>query len=156
MGLNAAQRKARDRAEREAAWAAEEERVRKLGELFETLPESPERDALLLAMSDRIIDLYNEAKFEQGDAILEFLPNDYAYRLLDWYFDEDAPNVAPDFRRPAWNERQGTAGAPGQSLRAQTETPSHDGTTQAPIEGETPKDQGASGNEVGCAPETCR
>lgn len=93
MGVTKEQRATRDRAEREAAWKAEEERVRKLGELFEALPESPEKALLLAGMTDRIIELYNAAKFEHGDAILEFLPNDYAYRFLEWYFDEDQPDT---------------------------------------------------------------
>jgi|SRR5262245_60108605 len=89
MGLSNAERKRRERERRQAKWMAEEERVRKLGELFEALPDCPQKAALKEAMTDRIIDLYNNVRWQEGDAILEFLPNDYARRLLDWYFDED-------------------------------------------------------------------
>lgn len=50
-------------------------------------------------MSDRVIELFNSAKFEQGDAILEFLPNEYARSLLDWYFDETNSAQAPSVRK---------------------------------------------------------
>lgn len=93
MGITKEQRAARDKAEREAAWEAEQARVRALGDLFTALPEGHQKAALLDAMTDRIISLYNEAKHEQGDAILEFLPNDYAQELLDWYFDENGPDT---------------------------------------------------------------
>lgn len=90
-----AQRNRQERERREAEWNAEQERVRKLGELFEALPDGPPKAGLQEAMSDRIIDLYNNVRFEEGDAILEFLPNDYARKLLDWYFDEDGPTSFP-------------------------------------------------------------
>lgn len=89
--MTKAQRAARDKAEREAAWEAEQARVRALGDLFSALPEGHQKAALLDAMTDRIIQLYNEAKHEQGDAIVDFLPNDHARELLDWYFDENGP-----------------------------------------------------------------
>lgn len=100
MGLTKEQRKAKADAERIAAWQAEEDRVRKSGELFEDLPEGPAKSALMMGITDRIITLYNEARFEEGDAILEFLPNAYARALLDWYFEDDGPDtftVPPDF-----------------------------------------------------------
>lgn len=87
--------KRQERQEREAEWEAEQERVRKLGELFEALPDCPQKEALKEAMTDRIIDLYNNVKWEHGDALLEFLPNEHARRLLDWYFDEDGPTSFP-------------------------------------------------------------
>lgn len=93
MGMTKEQRAARDRAEREAAWEANEARVKALGDLFAALPEGDHKAALLAAMTDRVIELYNDVKFEQGDAILEFLPNDYARALLDWYFDDDGPDT---------------------------------------------------------------
>lgn len=87
------------KAEREAqerAWNAEQARVEALGNLFSALPAGPEKTALLLAMRDRIIDLYNNVRMEEGDAILEFLPNDFARELLDWYFwDENPASAAP-------------------------------------------------------------
>lgn len=89
--MNKAARTARDKAEREAAWEAEQARIKALGDLFASLPEGHQKAALLDAMTDQIIHLYNECKHEQGDAILEFLPNDYAHELLDWYFDENGP-----------------------------------------------------------------
>lgn len=84
-----------ERERREAEWAAENDRVRKLGELFEAIPDGHQKEALKDAMIDRIIYLYNNVRFEEGDAILEFLPNDDARRLLDWYFDEDGPETFP-------------------------------------------------------------
>lgn len=93
MGLTKAQRAATEKAEREAAWEAEQARVKALGDLFTALPEGHQKAALLDAMTDRVIELYNNAKHEQGDAILEFLPNDYARELLDWYFDENGPDT---------------------------------------------------------------
>lgn len=93
MGTTKAERAARDKAEREAAWEAEQARVTALGDLFTALPEGHSKAALLGAMTDRIIDLYNHLKFEQGDAILEFLPNGYARALLDWYFDDSGPDT---------------------------------------------------------------
>lgn len=84
-----------EREKREAAWKAEQERVRKLGNLFEALPDGPQKAALQEALSDRVIELYNNVRFEEGDAILEFLPNEYARKLLDWYFDEDGPTSFP-------------------------------------------------------------
>lgn len=93
MGLTAAQRRAKERAERHAAWEAEEKRIREQGDLFEALPEGHQKAALLDAMISRIIHLWNNAKFEYGDAILEFLPNNYARELLDWYFDENGPDT---------------------------------------------------------------
>jgi hypothetical protein len=81
--------KAQERRERQAAWDAEQARIRALGDLFSALPRCPQKAALWSAMANRAIDLLNANRFEQADAILEFLPNDYAMRLLDWYFDED-------------------------------------------------------------------
>jgi hypothetical protein len=89
--MGKADRAKREKAERESAWEAERARVKALGNLFTSLPECHHKAALLDAMTDRIIHLYNERKHEQGDAILEFLPNDYARELLDWYFDENGP-----------------------------------------------------------------
>lgn len=91
--LTKAERENRANVARQAAWDAEQERVRKLGELFKALPEGHQKAALLDAMTDRIIDLYNNVKFEEGDTILEFLPNDHASELLDWYFDENGPTT---------------------------------------------------------------
>lgn len=86
MRMTAARRE-RERLEREAALqAVEEERVRKLGDLFDALPPSPEKLALLEAMTKRIVDLYNDCQFERGDVLLEFLPRQYALDVLTWYF----------------------------------------------------------------------
>lgn len=93
MGLTKHQRAERDKAEREAAWEAEQARVKALGDLFDALPEGHQKAALLDAMTDRIIYLYNNTRMEHGDTLLEFLPNDYARELLDWYFDENAPDT---------------------------------------------------------------
>lgn len=102
--------KKQEREEREAAWRANEERVRKLGELFSALPNGRAKTGLWVAMAERIVDLYNNVRMEEGDAILEFLPNDYARKLLDWYFheDEDAPFPSP----PAAGEHEDSQ--PGQ------------------------------------------
>lgn len=91
--MNRAARAKQERGEREAAWEAEQARVKALGDLFAALPEGHQKAALLDAMTDRIIHLYNECRHEQGDTILEFLPNDYAHELLDWYFDENGPDT---------------------------------------------------------------
>lgn len=82
-----------EKAEREAAWEAEQARVKALGDLFAALPDGHQKAALLDAMTDRIIDLYNNVRFEEGDAILEFLPTGHARELLDWYFDEKGPDT---------------------------------------------------------------
>ncbi len=153
--MNKSERAKQERAEREAAWEAEQARVRALGDLFSALPEGHQKDALLAAMTDRIIDLYNNVKFEHGDVLLEFLPNDYAERFLDWYFDEAASDVPPDFRRPARDERQGSSRVVGQSVRTQAETSSNDGAPEAAVESEAPADQAPPGNEAGCAPKVC-
>lgn len=144
----------RERAEREAAWEAERARVRALGDLFSAVPEGPQKGALLGAMTDRVIELFNECRDEQADILIEFLPNDIAQRLLDWYFDEDAPNVAPDFQRPARDERSSPAGIAGQSVGAQDEAAPHHGTQEATIEGETPTHQASSGDAGRCADQT--
>lgn len=152
MGITVAERKKREREATERAWEAEQERVRKLGDLFSVLPGSPQKDALLDAMTDRVIDLYNNVKFEQGDAILEFMPNDYARRLLDWYFDEDAPDVAPDFRRSARDERPSPSGVAGQPDGAQTEASPDVGATPPLVESEASEGQSLLGTEgCGCA-----
>lgn len=91
MGITKEQRAARDKAEREAAWEAEQARVRALGDLFTALPEGHQKAALLDAMTDRVIDLLNNVKTEHADVLIEFLPNDHARELLDWYFDENGP-----------------------------------------------------------------
>jgi hypothetical protein len=97
--------KAQEQAERDAAWQAEQERVRKLGDLFYALPAGAQKIALQKAMRDRIIDLYNECRLEQGDAILEFLPNEFARKLLDWYFpDDDAQTSQPPPPTPIEDE----------------------------------------------------
>lgn len=151
MGTTKAERARQEKAEREAAWEAEHARVKALGDLFTDLPEGHQKAALLDAMTGRIIHLYNECKHEQGDAILEFMPTDVARRLLDWYFDEDAPDVAPDFRRP--DERCSAASAAGQPLRTQAEASPDTGAAPEAIESQAPADQEASGNEDRRAPE---
>ena len=80
-----------ERAEQDAAWKAEEERVATLERAFAALPDGPEKAALLETMTGRIVELYNACKLTEGDAILEFLPKDHAKQLLDWYFHDDAP-----------------------------------------------------------------
>jgi hypothetical protein len=87
--MTRAERAKQERLKRDAAWAAEAERVRRLGDLFDALPNSPQKLALLEAMTDRITDLYNNVRFEHGDVLLEFLPNGYAQELLHWYFDDE-------------------------------------------------------------------
>jgi hypothetical protein len=119
VGITKAERARAERAEREAAWEAEQARVRALGDLFTALPEGHQKAALLDAMTDRVIQLYNEVKHEQGDAILEFMPNDHARDLLDWYFDEDGPDTftpkaaTADYEITQPGQVQGGAQQPG-------------------------------------------
>lgn len=93
--------KQQERERREAEWAAEQERVRLLGCLTEAIPAGPAKRALLTAMRDRIIDLYNASRFEHGDVLLEFMPNDYARKLLDWYFPDDDAETSLTPEAPA-------------------------------------------------------
>jgi|GEM_PF-6551883 len=81
--------KSQERAKRQAEWDAEQARVEALGNLFSALPDCTARHALMAAMIDRIWALYNECRLEEGDAILEFLPNDEARKLLDDYFSDE-------------------------------------------------------------------
>jgi hypothetical protein len=83
-GLPAA---AREKRERE--WLDEQARVQRSGAMFEALPTCAAVEALKVVMTDRIVWLYDRGRMEEGDAILEFLPNNWAMQLLDWYFDED-------------------------------------------------------------------
>lgn len=154
MGITKADRAARDKAEREAAWEAEQARVRALGDLFSAVPEGPQKVALLGAMTDRVIELLNECRHEQADILIEFLPNDIARRLLDWYFDEDAPNVAPDFQRPARDEHGSPAGPSGQPLRTWAEAAPHQGAPQAPVEGKASAGPAPSRDAGRCADQT--
>jgi transcriptional regulator with XRE-family HTH domain len=55
--------------------------------LAAAVPASPERDALFKAMEERIIALWDQHRFEEGDYILEFLPDAIVTRILDEYFD---------------------------------------------------------------------
>jgi hypothetical protein len=85
-----------ERERREAEWAAERSRVLCQGAIFEAIPNGQEKDALKVAMTDRAVWLFDNCRYEEGDALLEFLPNDWAQQLLGWYFDEDgtAPHPA--------------------------------------------------------------
>lgn len=96
-----------------------------LGDLFESLPACWQKEALKEKMSDQIIELYNNCKWTEGDAILQFLPNDYAKQLLDWYFhDDDASTSFPPKAaagedensqpREVQSEPQGTIGTDGE------------------------------------------
>lgn len=91
--VNKAERAKAEKAKREAAWEAEQARVKALGDLFSALPEGHQKAALLDAMTDRAIALMNSAKHEHADVLIEFLPNDHARDLLDWYFDENGPDT---------------------------------------------------------------
>jgi hypothetical protein len=94
MGMTKAQKAEHEK--REAEWHANEARVRHHGDLFAALPDGAAKDALLAAMTDRVIDLYNNVRMPEGDAIVEFMPNDYAHQFMDWYFfDEDRNSVFP-------------------------------------------------------------
>lgn len=93
MKRSKAQREEDER--REATWRAEEERIRKLEQLFETIPASEAKEAFKHGMTDRVVELYNAAKFSEGDAVLEFLPKQWARQLLDWYFDDDEATPHP-------------------------------------------------------------
>lgn len=98
-----------ERAERDAVWQANEDRMALQCWLFEELPDGTQKDALQMAMRDRIITLYNECRFEEGDAILEFLPNAFARKLLDWCFpdeDEQTPQPPPSYPRRGINDAQ--------------------------------------------------
>lgn len=100
--VSKAQRRERER--REAEWRAEEERVRKLEQLFEALPAGEAKEALKHGMTDRVVELYNAAKFFEGDAVLEFLPKQWARQLLDWYFDDDETTPHPADAAASQNE----------------------------------------------------
>ena len=93
--------KKEERERREAEWLAEQERVRLLGCLTEALPAGEPKRAMLTGMRDRIIDLYNASRFEHGDVLLEFMPNDYARKLLDWYFPDDDAETSLSPEAPA-------------------------------------------------------
>ena len=112
-----------EREQREAEWKANEERVRALGDLFSALPDGSAKTALWTAMADRIVDLYNNVRMAEGDAILEFLPNDYARKLLDWYFHDDAkapfptPPTTGEHENPQPGQVQGEPQQPSGSDR---------------------------------------
>lgn len=56
------------------------------------VPASPEWKELLGAMLDRAFELFEEARFAEADAILEFVPEHLVIDLLDSYFlDEPEP-----------------------------------------------------------------
>lgn len=110
-----AERAKQERQEREAAWAAEQERVRRLGDLFDALPNGPQKLALLEAMTDRLVDLYNNVKLEHGDVLLEFMPNAYAREILDWYFDDEERALpCPTYSPPSEHEASQQGEVPGQ------------------------------------------
>lgn len=85
----------REREQLDRKWREENERIRRSESAFESLPDCAAKIALQVAMTDRIVQLYNECRFEEGDAILEFLPSKWAHQLLDWYFDEDETTPHP-------------------------------------------------------------
>jgi transcriptional regulator with XRE-family HTH domain len=64
----------------------EQARVDRQRALFGALLAGPERSALQRSMEHRIRTLFDEHRMEEGDAILEFLPEADARRLLDEYF----------------------------------------------------------------------
>lgn len=138
MGTTKAERAARDKAEREAAWEAEQARVRALGDLFSALPEGHQKAALLDAMTDRAIDLMNSAKHEHADVLIEFMPNDHARDLLDWYFDENGPDTftpkaaTADYEFTQPREVQGEPQQPGGSdgQRSEQADALHDALSQ--------------------------
>ena len=94
MGLTKAQRQRAEREELERQRAEEEARVKRLEALFDALPEGEAKRALMEGMTDRIQWLYDNARFEEGDAILEFLPSRWSHQFLDWYFHESETHPA--------------------------------------------------------------
>jgi hypothetical protein len=99
-----------ERIARDAKWEAERLRVKALEDAFGAVPDGPEKAALLSVMTDRVVELYNNVRMTEGDAILEFMPNDYAQALLDWYFNEDPNAIFTPPPPPAEHE----AAQPGQ------------------------------------------
>lgn len=89
-------KKQREEMEAEKAKRLEADRLRV--ESYETImssiPWSQGKVNLLRAMEERIWSLFNECRFKEGDAILEFLPRDDAQRLLTEYFDDDDASIS--------------------------------------------------------------
>jgi hypothetical protein len=106
----------REKERAEAEWRANEERVNGYSALFNALPDGFAKVALLDAMTDRVIDLFNNVRMEEGDSILEFMPNEHARSLLDWYFHDEDPNSvftpkAPDCSHEGVEQGQVQGGA---------------------------------------------
>ena len=83
----------RGRKERDAAfaeWAAQQKsRVAGQRELWRVSGFGPEKAALKQAMLDRAWELLDAGEVEAADAILEFLPEADAVKLLDEFFREE-------------------------------------------------------------------
>lgn len=125
--------KAEERRQREAEWQAAEARRTARGDMFSALPDCAAKAVLWAEMVDRCVELFNASKFEEGDAILEFLPNDYARKLLDWYFDHNDEN--PPFPTPP-TPAEYEAAQPGQ-IQDQPQQPGgthRDGSSEADAE----------------------
>jgi hypothetical protein len=58
------------------------------------VPASPEWKELLGAMLDRAFQLFEEARFAEADAILEFVPEHLVTDLLDSYFLDEPETAA--------------------------------------------------------------
>lgn len=65
----------------------ERKRVERYGRLFSAIDDCAAKEALLKEMEDRILEYYDCNQFNEGDAILQFLPKDRASQLLDYYFE---------------------------------------------------------------------
>lgn len=131
----------KEREEREAEWRANEERVREQERLWGAIPEGPEKHALLLAMTDRAVELMNNVKFEEADAILEFLPRAWVLQLYEWYFHDDDGKVPhPADAPPSQDEaaQQGQVqGEPQLPERPDGERPIEAASTNSPGYGRT-------------------
>lgn len=76
-----------EEAQRAAERAADDE----IGLLIETMPPSTAWAELRAAFRDRVLRYYDAGRMEEGDAVLQFLPNDEAQALLDEYFLDPDP-----------------------------------------------------------------
>lgn len=71
-------------------WAFEEtRRVERQRTLFAMLPDTRATDRLKQAMLDRAWVLLDAGECEACDALLEFIPEDEAQKLLDEFFNDD-------------------------------------------------------------------
>lgn len=75
---------------------------------FARLPAGPEKTELLQAMIARVWTLLDSNRLAEADAILEFVPAKVCIRLLDMFFDEEAPHPpqasSPEIADAMWQQ----------------------------------------------------